>query len=161
MFEIRPRARSPPSKSLNSPKKINDLEVNMKTIRIKDYYGIYQEVPVDDAVYEEWLQLHREEDRLHKREVYHSAFTTPEDLEEGHRPDCFEDSVLESIIREEENMRLYEAISTLSPIQQRRVRMFMENMTYADIARAEGRKPPAVYRSLQKAFQHLRLLLSE
>ena len=29
----------------------------MKTIKIKDYYGIYQEIPVSDELYEEWRAL--------------------------------------------------------------------------------------------------------
>ena len=32
----------------------------MKTIKIKDYYGVEQVVPVSDEVYEEWLELRRE-----------------------------------------------------------------------------------------------------
>ena len=43
----------------------------MKTIRIKDYYGVEQVVPVSDEVYEEWLELQREEDRQRKRISYH------------------------------------------------------------------------------------------
>ena len=29
----------------------------MKTIKIKDYYGEIQEVPVSDDLYEEWMEL--------------------------------------------------------------------------------------------------------
>ena len=32
----------------------------MKTIKIKDYYGIYQEIPVSDELYEEWRALQNE-----------------------------------------------------------------------------------------------------
>ena len=49
------RARGPPSESFKSPRNnLNDLEENsMKNITIKDYYGNYQEGPVDDALYAE------------------------------------------------------------------------------------------------------------
>ena len=30
----------------------------MKTIKIKDYYGIYQEIPVSDELYEELSLIH-------------------------------------------------------------------------------------------------------
>ena len=42
----------------------------MKTIRIKDYYGIYQEIPVSDELYEEWRALQNEPQRIHRLEVY-------------------------------------------------------------------------------------------
>lgn len=42
----------------------------MKTIRIKDYYGIYQEIPVSDELYEEWRALQNETQRVHRKEVY-------------------------------------------------------------------------------------------
>ena len=44
----------------------------MKIITIKDYYGNYQEVPVDDALYAEWQELQRESDRIRKKEYYHA-----------------------------------------------------------------------------------------
>ena len=45
----------------------------MKIITIKDYYGNYQEVPVDDALYAEWQELQRESDRIRKKEYYHGS----------------------------------------------------------------------------------------
>lgn len=39
----------------------------MKTIKIKDYYGIYQEIPVSDELYEEWRALQNETQRIHSR----------------------------------------------------------------------------------------------
>ena len=42
----------------------------MKTIKIKDYYGIYQEIPVSDELYEEWRALQNETQRVHRKEVY-------------------------------------------------------------------------------------------
>ena len=37
----------------------------MKTIKIKAYYGIYQEIPVSDELYEEWRALQNETQRIH------------------------------------------------------------------------------------------------
>ena len=64
------RARGPPSELFKSPRNnLNDLEEHsMKIITIKDYYGNYQEVPVDDALYAEWQELQRESDRIRKKE---------------------------------------------------------------------------------------------
>ncbi len=39
----------------------------MKTIKIKDYYGIYQEIPVSDELYEEWRALQNETQRVHRK----------------------------------------------------------------------------------------------
>ena len=39
----------------------------MKTIKIKDYYGIYQEIPVSDELYEEWRALQNETQRIPRR----------------------------------------------------------------------------------------------
>ena len=48
----------------------------MKIITIKDYYGNYQEVPVDDALYAEWQELQRESDRIRKKEYYYKVTAT-------------------------------------------------------------------------------------
>ena len=53
----------------------------MKTIKIKDYYGIYQEIPVSDELYEEWRALQNETQRIHRKEVYHRDWTPMDDLE--------------------------------------------------------------------------------
>ena len=43
----------------------------MKIIKIKDYYGNYQSVPVSDELYEEWRALANETQRIYRKEVYH------------------------------------------------------------------------------------------
>lgn len=128
----------------------------MKIIKITDYYGKIQEVPVDDALYEEWLELKREEDRYEKKEMYHRD-GTPLDIVD---PLSTED-VLADLVRREENERLYAAILTLPPDQQRRIYMLLNDMTYADIARIEGRAHPVIRRSLIRAFKHLQQLLAD
>lgn len=68
----------------------------MKIITIKDYYGNYQEVPVDDALYAEWQELQRESDRIRKKEYYHAIgvpFDTVESCYAADGGDCLEQMV--------------------------------------------------------------------
>ena len=97
----------------------------MKTIKIKDYYGIYQEIPVTDELYEEWRQMQNETQRIRKKEIYHRNWTTLEDIDSylDHPDRELEDE----LILREEIRALYEAIDKLTPTQQRRIRMYMEN----------------------------------
>lgn len=152
--------KRPALQAVRIEKNLNALEESlMKIIKIKDYYGNYQEVPVDDALYAEWLELQRESDRIRKREIYHRAWMPIEDAEDTVMTGA--DEVLEHILQEEKLLRLYEAIKSLTPIQQRRVKMFLDDMNYTEIARAEGKPFSVVYRSLQYAFKHLRTLLQD
>ena len=98
----------------------------MKTIKIKDYYGIYQEIPVSDELYEEWRALQNETQRIHRKEVYHRDW-----------------------------------ISQLTPIQQRRIRMLMDNMSIREIARREGCHMNAALKSVNGALKKLRGLLQD
>jgi hypothetical protein len=41
----------------------------MKTIKIKDYYGKYHDVPVSDEFFEEWHLLQNETQRIGKRSL--------------------------------------------------------------------------------------------
>ena len=136
----------------------------MKTIKIKDYYGKYQTIPVEDHIYAEWQAMQQEENRLHKREVYHCFSADLEENDEllyGSGYCTGIDDLIDDLIREEENRRLYEAIGKLTPIQRRRILMYMENMSYTDIARAEERDLKVVIRSLKKSFEHLHRLMCE
>ena len=97
---------------------------------------------------------------LHKRERYH-CFPVDPDTFDDLAVSTGADDLIEDLIRTEENHRLYAAISKLTPIQRRRVLMFMDNMSYTDIARAEKRDLKVVMRSLAKSFDHLRRLMGE
>ena len=78
----------------------------MKTIKIKDYYGIYQEIPVSDELYEEWRALQNETQRIHRKEVYHRDWTPMDDLEE--MPQHFTLNELEdALIWDEQVVELY------------------------------------------------------
>lgn len=131
----------------------------MKIIKIKDYYGNYQSVPVSDELYEEWRALANETQRIYRKEVYHRADCSFHDIEETYYHN--EDPVSNQVIGNDQERRIYEAISKLAPIQQRRVRMLLDGMSCADITRVEEAKYPSVYRSIQKGLLHLRDLLAE
>lgn len=132
----------------------------MKAIKIKDYYGIYQEVPVSDELYEEWRALQNETQRIHKREIYHRDWTPMENLEE--MPQHISLNELEdNLIMDEQVAALYKAISQLTPIQQRRIRMLMDKMTIREIAAQEGCHMNAVLKSINSSLKKLQVLLHD
>ncbi len=131
----------------------------MKIIKIKDYDGIYQSVPVSDELYEEWKAMANETQRIYRKEVYHRAGHSFHDIEESYSSD--DDPVSNQVIWDEQVRRIYDAISQLTPIQQRRIRMILDGMSCAEISRAENKKYAPVYRSVQKALLHLRDLMAE
>ena len=161
MTQLLSRARGPPSNRSDHP---HDFErfggKDMKTIRIKDYYGIYQEIPVSDELYEEFRNFHREEDRQNKYKNYHGCYVPFENIENDLTGAGF-DPLTEEIIRQEEIRRLYRAIAELTPLQRKRIYMFMDNMNYTQIAREEGTSIPSVRQSIELALKKLRRLLSE
>ena len=132
----------------------------MKTIKIKDYYGIYQEIPVSDELYEEFRNFHREEDRQNKYKNYHGCYVPFDDVENDWTGSEF-DPLTEEIIRQEEIRRLYRAIAELTPLQRKRVYMLMDDMNYTEIAHEEGISIPSVRQSIELALKKLRRLLSE
>lgn len=160
MIQAGNRVRGPPFKSFVRIHPRNDLEVNMKTIKIKDYYGIYQEIPVSEEMYEEWRALQNETQRVHRKEVYHRDWTPMEDVEE--MPEHFAANELEdALIWDEQVAALYAAISQLTPIQQRRIRMLMDNLSIREIARQEGCHMNAALKSVNGALKKLRSLLKD
>lgn len=132
----------------------------MKIIKIKDYYGVYQEVPVSDEMYEEWLELQRESQRIYRKEVSHRDKTPIDELPEDLFLSC-EEEPEHAAIRKNETERLYRAIEQLNPIQQRRVRLLLEEYSLREIAKKEGCYPNTVRKSINAALANLRALLSE
>ena len=132
----------------------------MKTIKIKDYYGVYQEIPVSDDLYEEFRNFHREEDRQNKYKNYHGCYVPFDDVENDWTSSEF-DPLTEEIIRQEEIRRLYRAIAELTPLQRKRIYMLMDDMNYTEIAHEEGISIPSVRQSIELALKKLRRLLSE
>ena len=88
----------------------------MKTVKIKDYFGKIHYVPVNDEVYEALRDIRREEDRLRKRTAYHRSRFSLDEYETGMRTGE-SDPIQEELIRKEECIRLYEAISQLTPLR--------------------------------------------
>ena len=132
----------------------------MKTIKIKDYYGIYQEIPVSDELYEEFRNFHREEDRQNKYKNYHGCYVPFDDVENDWTGSEF-DPLTEEIIRQEEIRRLYRAIAELTPLQRKRIYMLMDDMNYTEIAHEEGISIASVRQSVELALKKLRRLLTE
>lgn len=132
----------------------------MKTIKIKDYYGIYQEVPVSDELYEEFRGFHRDVDRQNKKKNYHGCYVPIEDVENEPVYSSY-DPLTDELIRQEENRRLYQAIAQLTPTQRRRIFMIMDDMKYCDIAAREGKCVSAIHESVDKALKKLHRLLTE
>ena len=132
----------------------------MKTIKINDYYGIYQEIPVSDELYEEFRNFHREEDRQNKYKNYHGCYVPFDDVENDWTSSEF-DPLTEEIIRQEEIRRLYRAIAELTPLQRKRIYMLMDDMNYTEIAHEEGISIASVRQSVELALKKLRRLISE
>ena len=132
----------------------------MKTIRIKDYYGIYQEIPVSDELYEEWRALQNETQRVHRKEVYHRDWTPIETFSKC-RSLMSRTRWKITLLWDEQVAALYAAIAQLTPIQQRRIHMLMENMTIREIARQEGCHMNAALKSVNGALKKLHDLLKD
>lgn len=132
----------------------------MKIIKIKDYYGNYQCVPVDDQFFEEWCKMKNEEYNFNRRTKTH-AFSLEEKVLDVIQNDPCDDPVFDALAQLEENIKLYEAIKMLTPTQRRRVYMLLDDMSYTDIATAENCAIPVVHKSIKKALGNLRRLMSE
>ena len=132
----------------------------MQIIRIKDYYGKYQEVPVSDELFEEWQEMKNEHQRGYRKEYRHRDKTTLDELDMTSFYANGENAE-DEVIRHSEYEALYEAIKRLTPTQQRRILMYMEDMSIREIARQEGCHMNAVLYSVNAAMVNLRKILSE
>lgn len=135
----------------------------MKTVVIVDYFGKKHFVPVDDSVYEVMTGTEFDEERQDKQSYRHRAieedgeYASPEDYADV---DGIED--LAYVIAEQmERKSLYDAITKLTPTQRRRVYMYLSDMSYVDIARAEHRDAAVIRRSMLGSFKKLRRILIE
>ena len=131
----------------------------MKTIKIKDYYGQWHRIPVDDTLYEEWCAMQQETNTLHKRIVYHEFPCDPKDIERIQHER--QTDACAYCVAKDENLRLYAAIKHLTPVQRRRVEMLMNNMSYTDIAKEEGCSVSVARRSTLRALLVLRELMGD
>lgn len=132
----------------------------LKTIKIKDYFGKYQEIPVTDELAEEWRKLENETQRIYRREMYHRSGIPLDQIDIVIRV-ASDSEVEDDYIRDEESRRLYEAIAELTPTQRKYVLMYMENMSLREIARQEGRCMNAVWKSFNSALKKLKAALEK
>ena len=132
--------------------------VNLK----KYYYELFKKdtfVEVSDEVAEALLLMHREENN-HKRKIwYHKAFYSL-DREDGIENDALEETLIE---QEEERCflltlgRAEEALSSLTPVQEKRIRArYLCGMKVREIAAAEGVSISVVHTSIRSGIKNLK-----
>ncbi len=142
----------------------------MKTIDLKKYYyPIYRTdtyLTVPDEVAEALLLMLREENNRARKIWYHKAYFSL-DCEDGIENEAVgwaqpspEDCLMEKEAQAEYAellRRLYEAISSLTPTQARRVHArYMLGMKVKDIAAMEGITPSQAGKSIHAALRRLR-----
>lgn len=139
----------------------------MQTVNLKKYYyPLFTRdtfVEVSDEVAEALLLMHREENNRIRKMYYHKAYYSL-DREDGIENDAvcgFEKSPEEIFIEQEEERffrltleRLEEALSHLTPTQQRRIRVrYLSGMTVQGIAASEGVSVSVVSESIRSGLK--------
>ncbi|MDO4265653.1 MAG: sigma factor-like helix-turn-helix DNA-binding protein [Eubacteriales bacterium] len=142
----------------------------MQTINLKKYYyPLYRTdtyITVPDEVAEALLLMLREENNYARKIWYHKAFFSL-DCEDGIENSAIgwaqpspEDHLVEreeQAEREEWIRRLYEALSTLTPIQARRVHArYMLGMKIKEVAEMEGITPSQAGKSIRSGLRRMR-----
>lgn len=128
----------------------------MINIYVKNYYGEFEQVEVEEEVLRVMQDMDNEEKANEKKETRRRDFS-----ETGFSYLASKDlSLDEKLIEQEEIHMLHEAISHLTPMQRKRVLMYAQSMTYESIAKQESRCVSVVYNSVQKALNHLKDELS-
>lgn len=142
----------------------------MQTINLKKYYyPLYKQdtfLTVSDEVAEALLLMRREENNHARKVWYHKAYFSL-DREDGIENEAIgwtqpspEDYVMEleeQAEQEELVRRLYEAMSTLTPMQARRIHArYMLGMKIREIAEMEGVDSSRVSQSIRGAVKRLR-----
>ena len=132
----------------------------MKTIKIKDYYGKYQIVPVSDELYEEWKKLQNETQRIYRAEVRHRSAVSLEDID-IYVIHTQESPVEEKLIHDETDRELFRAIEQLTPTQKKRVKMLLEDKTLWDLSKESSCSYNALKFSLRYALKKIRNIMGE
>lgn len=142
----------------------------MQTVNLKKYYyPLFTKdtfIEVSDEVAEALLLMHREENNRIRKMYYHKAYFSL-DREDGIENDAlcgFEKSPEEILMEQEEERffrlsleRLEEALSCLTPTQQRRIRArYLSGMTIQGIAASEGVSVSVVSESIRSGLKKLR-----
>ena len=99
----------------------------MKTVMIKDYYGKYHNVPVSDELYEEWRILQNETQRVYRAEVRHRSAVPLDDVD-AYLYHPYSSEIEDSLIQQERDRELFDAISKLTPKQRYRVQMMLDDV---------------------------------
>lgn len=142
----------------------------MQIINLKKYYyPLFTKdtfVEVSDEVAEALLLMHREENNRIRKMYYHKAYFSL-DREDGIENDAlcgFEKSPEEIFMEQEEERfflltleRLDEALSSLTPVQARRIRArYLLGMKAYEIAEAEGVSTSCISESIRSGLKKLR-----
>ena len=121
-------------------------------IKLKDNDGrVIQEVEVDDAFGEWYIEEERKQENAERRHRYWVTVSLDSLEYEG---EWFADpspTPAEIYEREEEQRRVDEFKKTLTPVQLRRLEMLEEGMSEREIAKAEG----ACLKSVQETIEQI------
>ena len=151
------QARGPPLQIVFCSHQKNDLEEYlMKTIKIKDYYGKYVEVPVSDELANEWRLLENETQRVNKRELYHRS-AVPFDEVTLSASDM--DDPESQLLRSEQMGQVYAALDQLSPVMKLRLLKYAEVRSFEELSKGENCSSTAIKKSVYRAIRNIRAIL--
>ena len=130
----------------------------MKMITYTFADGTRAAVAVEDALYERYQALRRQEEKLARRERYHrnhSLDATPVELPDPDR------SAFDRLALAEDRAALAAGLARLSETQARRLTLLAQGLTCAGIARLEGCDASSVRESVEAARKKMRKYLAE
>lgn len=142
----------------------------MQTVNLKKYYyELFKKdtfVEVSDEVAEALLLMYREENNRHRKIWYHKAYYSL-DMEDGIETAAldFTEKSPEEIFMEQEADRFFlltlkrldEALSSLTPVQERRIRArYFGDLKVQEIANAEGVSISVIHTSIRSGIKNLK-----
>ena len=142
----------------------------MQTVNLKKYYyELFKKdtfVEVSDEVAEALLLMYREENNRHRKIWYHKAYYSL-DMEDGIETAAldFTEKSPEEIFMEQEADRFFlltlkrldEALSSLTPVQERRIRArYFGGLKVQEIANAEGVSISVIHTSIRSGIKNLK-----
>ena len=135
-------------------------------INLSDYYkdvcGGQKTVEVSDEVLECLKACKREENKLAMRDYRHLAPFGLDEVQTGEIFGAFEESAEDTYFTNVQSDELYAAMRTLKPEVARRFYLHHAvGMTMRAIAEQEGVSPTAVSKSIKRAAEKLRELLTD
>ena len=130
----------------------------MKTIRIKDYYGKYHDVPVSDEMYEEWRKLQNETQRVHRAEMRHRSHIPMEHIN-AYVSVSYDSPIESRLIREESENEVYHILERLTPTQRERMKRLVEDKTLWELSKESSCSYNALKDSIHYAVKKIRKLM--